>query len=131
MAETATENVDRRALGLFSDTVTAHLGPNDRVSREVRRAYLTGREIDRFMARAAFDALPGWERGRIGSAANDRAQRTVRDALRGTARDWTDLERFDEPSSTARAKDLRGGGARGGRNAKPKPPKFLSRRPES
>ena len=59
---------DRQALGLLSETVTAELGPASVVAREVNRAYRSGRTADLRTASAAFDALPAWQRSRIGAA---------------------------------------------------------------
>lgn len=101
--------IDRRhkqALGVLSETVTAELGPASIVAREVDRAYRSGREADLRTASAAFDALPGWQRSRIGSDADRRARRLKAQLLRGTARDWRDLQ--DE-----------------GRIGIPSPPRFL------
>lgn len=119
------ETTDRRALGILSDTVSEKLGPSDKVTREIRRAYTSGKQIDRFMARAAFDALPGWQRGDIGSAAEHLAHAIVREALHGrpfeTERDWRDM---DSPKNRARP-------ARAPENAGDlqAPPRFLTRAP--
>lgn len=83
---------DKRVLGVLSETVTAELGPASIVAREVDRAYRSGRDADLRTASAAFDALPGWQRSRIGSDANKRAKRLKAQALRGTARDWRELD---------------------------------------
>lgn len=89
---------DRRALGILSDTVNEQLGPSDVVSREVRRAYTSGKSIDREHAGSVFNELPGWQRNMIGFAANDRARDVVRLRLGSTGRDWRDLE----PSAKSR-----------------------------
>ena len=93
---------DRQALGLLSETVTAELGPASVVAREVNRAYRSGRTADLRTASAAFDALPVWQRSRIGGDAARRAKRLKARMLQGTARDWRDLpgaeERINIPS---------------------------------
>lgn len=119
------ETTDRRALGILSDTVAEKLGPSDKVTREIRRAYTSGKQIDRFMARAAFDALPGWQRGDIGSAAEHIAHAIVREALEGrpfeTERDWRDM---DAPRRQVRP--VHKAEAAGDLQA---PPRFLTRAP--
>lgn len=119
------ETTDRRALGILSDTVAEKLGPSDKVTREIRRAYTSGKQIDRFMARAAFDALPGWQRGDIGSAAEQLAHAIIREALDGqpfgTERDWRDME---QPQR--RVRPVRKPEASGDLQA---PPRFLTRAP--
>lgn len=87
---------DRQALGVLSETVTAELGPASIVAREVNRAYRSGRESDMRTASAAFDALPGWQRSRIGGDAARRAKRMKARLLRGTARDWRELPGGDD-----------------------------------
>lgn len=87
---------DRQALGLLSETVTAELGPASVVAREVNRAYRSGRTADLRTASAAFDALPGWQRSRIGGDAARRAKHLKARLLKGTARDWRDLPNADE-----------------------------------
>ena len=82
----------KRALGVLSETVTAELGPASIVAREVDRAYRSGREADLRTASAAFNALPGWQRTRIDSDAGRRAKRLKSQLLRGTARDWRELD---------------------------------------
>jgi len=84
--------LDRRALGILSDTVSEQLGPTDLVSKDVRRAYTSGKVIDRNRAGSAFNSLPGWQRNMIGFAANDRARDVVRLQMGSTNRDWRDLE---------------------------------------
>ena len=84
--------LDRRALGILSDTVKEQLGPSDLVSREVKRAYTSGKSIDRERAGMVFNSLPGWQRNMIGFAANDRARDVVRLRMGATGRDWRDLE---------------------------------------
>ena len=84
--------IDRRALGILSDTVNEQLGPSDVVSREVRRAYTSGKDIDWDRAGSVFNDLPGWQRNMIGFAANDRARDVVRLRLGATGRDWRDLD---------------------------------------
>lgn len=91
--------LDRRALGILSDTVSEQLGPTDLVAREVRRAYTSGKLIDRQRAGSVFDTLPGWQRNMIGYAANDRARDVVRMRLGSTGRDWRDLESRDRDRS--------------------------------
>ncbi|MBO6561595.1 MULTISPECIES: hypothetical protein [Nisaea] len=119
------ETTDRRALGILSDTVAEKLGPSDKVTREIRRAYTSGKQIDRFMARAAFDALPGWQRTDIGSAAEHLAHAIIREALQGepfqTERDWRDMESPQRRVRTARKPDA-GGDLQA-------PPRFLTRAP--
>jgi hypothetical protein len=85
------DSTDRRALGVLSDTVNEQLGPSDVVSREVHRAYISGKAIDRDRAGSVFNDLPGWQRNMIGFAANDRARDVVRLRLGSTGRDWRDL----------------------------------------
>ena len=87
---------DRQALGLLSETVTAELGPASVVAREVNRAYRSGRKADLRTASAAFDALPAWQRNRIGGDAARRAKRLKARLLQSTARDWRDLPGGDE-----------------------------------
>ena len=110
---------DRKALGILSETVTAEFGPGATVSREIRRAFTSGREIDRFTARAAFDALPAPDRGRIASKANrlanayaqsQEAPKTERPWMgprgvnvKGTSRDWSDMD-AGRPKSRGRGK---------------------------
>lgn len=122
----AFETTDRRALGILSDTVAEKLGPSDKVTREIRRAYTSGKQIDRFMARAAFDALPGWQRSDIGSAAEYLAQAIVREALEGapfeTERDWRDM---DQPR-----RQVRGARRQGDGDSLPTPPRFLMQAPK-
>jgi hypothetical protein len=108
---------DRRALGILSDTVNEQLGPSDVVSREVRRAYTSGKDIDRDRAGSVFNDLPGWQRNMIGFAANDRARDVVRLRLGSTGRDWRELE----PSTRSRGQS--------GKQLSP-PPRFLLSREE-
>jgi len=96
--------LDRRALGILSDTVSEQLGPTDVVSKEVRRAYTSGKVIDRDRAGSVFNSLPGWQRNMIGYAANDRAKDVVRLRLGSTGRDWRDLENKPRPRDTSGAK---------------------------
>ncbi|GHD63951.1 hypothetical protein GCM10017083_54930 [Thalassobaculum fulvum] len=103
---------DRQALGLLSETVTAELGPASVVAREVNRAYRSGRQADLRTASAAFDALPGWQRSRIGGDAARRAKRLKSRLLQGTARDWRDLPGGEE------------------RITIPSPPRFLRPKPQ-
>lgn len=103
---------DRQALGLLSETVTAELGPASVVAREVNRAYRSGRHADLRTASAAFDALPGWQRDRIGGDAARRARRLKARLLQGTARDWRELQGGDE------------------RITIPTPPRFLRPKPQ-
>lgn len=103
---------ERQALGLLSETVTAELGPASVVAREVNRAYRSGRQADLRTASAAFDALPGWQRNRIGGDAARRAKRLKARLLQGTARDWRDLPAGDE------------------RITIPSPPRFLRPKPQ-
>ena len=103
---------DRQALGLLSETVTAELGPASVVAREVNRAYKSGRQADLRTASAAFDALPGWQRDRIGGDAARRARRLKARLLQGTARDWRELPGGDE------------------RITIPTPPRFLRPKPQ-
>ena len=94
--------LDRRALGVLSETVNAELGAGSIVAREVNRAYRSGRSADLRTASAAFDALPSWQRSSIGDDASRRARRLrakpveprrtpVRETVRDSARDWQDL----------------------------------------
>ncbi|MFX4219995.1 MAG: hypothetical protein ACMVO3_02830 [Thalassobaculum sp.] len=94
--------LDRRALGVLSETVNAELGAGSIVAREVNRAFRSGRRADLRTATAAFDALPPWQRSSIGDDASRRARRLraqsaeprrtpVRENVRDTARDWQDL----------------------------------------
>ncbi|SDF76046.1 MULTISPECIES: hypothetical protein [Thalassobaculum] len=94
--------LDRRALGVLSETVNAELGAGSIVAREVNRAYRSGRSADLRTASAAFDALPSWQRSSIGDDASRRARRMrakpaeprrtpVRESARDSARDWQDL----------------------------------------
>ncbi|MDF1792371.1 MAG: hypothetical protein P1U88_10705 [Thalassobaculaceae bacterium] len=94
--------LDRRALGVLSETVSAELGAGSIVAREVNRAFRSGRSADLRTASAAFDALPSWQRSSIGDDASRRARRLrakpaeprrtpVREIDRDTARDWRDL----------------------------------------
>lgn len=127
------ETADRQALGILSDTVSEELGPTSKVAKEVRRAYTSGRQIDRFMARAAFDSLPGWQRNSIGTKANARAHHVADGAAdRGepgsTERDWRDLEprtarRWSPPAGAGGATEP------GGRTRvqTQRPPSFLTR----
>lgn len=85
------ENSDQHALEILADTVSVTLGRSNIVTREVRRAYESGRPVDFFTAKAAFNALPGWQRQQIGDAAQERAWTTRRVASRPTGRDWRDL----------------------------------------
>lgn len=131
------ESTDRQALGILSDTVSEELGPTSKVAKEVRRAYTSGRQIDRFMARAAFDALPGWQRSSIGTKATERAQDVAvhhpegdaRPVPGSTERDWREMER----STSVRWPTGRGGktksreGLRGERVVVQSPPRFLTR----
>lgn len=81
---------DRQALGILAETVSVTLGMSNIVTREVRRAYESGRTVDLFTAKAAFNALPGWQRQQIGDAAEERAWQFLRVA-RASQRDWRDL----------------------------------------
>lgn len=96
------DRLDRRALGVLSETVGAELGAGSIVAREVNRAYRSGRRADLRTASAAFDALPGWQRTTIGKDAVHKAEKlqaqtqsrrraAVRGAVKDTARDWRDL----------------------------------------
>jgi hypothetical protein len=80
--------VDRLALGILSEAISAQLGASSKVTKEVRRAYVSGKEIDRFTARAAFDALPGWQRGLIDQVASEKAYSSIDPGLHDTAREW-------------------------------------------
>lgn len=80
----------RQALGILAETVSVTLGMSNIVTREVRRAYESGRTVDLFTAKAAFNALPGWQRQQIGDAAEERAWQFLRIA-RASQRDWRDL----------------------------------------
>ena len=122
------DRTDRKALGILSDTVSEKLGPSDKVTREIRRAYTSGKQIDRFMARAAFDALPDWQRSDIGSAAAHLAHAIIREELGevapfGTERDWRDMDvpqRQARPAARSARKQDAGGDMQS-------PPRFLSR----
>ncbi|EKE76828.1 hypothetical protein [Oceanibaculum indicum] len=81
---------DRQALGILAETVSVTLGMSNIVTREVRRAYESGRTVDLFTAKAAFNALPGWQRQQIGDAAEERAWHFQRVA-RASHRDWREL----------------------------------------
>ena len=81
---------DRQALGILAETVSVTLGMSNIVTREVRRAYESGRTVDLFTAKAAFNALPGWQRQQIGDAVEERAWQFLRVA-RASQRDWRDL----------------------------------------
>lgn len=81
---------DRQALGILAETVSVTLGMSNIVTREVRRAYESGRTVDLFTAKAAFNALPGWQRQQIGDAAEERAWHFQRIA-RASQRDWREL----------------------------------------
>ncbi|KZD03350.1 hypothetical protein [Oceanibaculum pacificum] len=85
-----TETQERRALEILVDTVSVTLGRSNIVTREVRRAFESGRPVDFFTAKAAFNALPSWQRQQIGDAAAERAW-TVRRLFRATSRDWRDI----------------------------------------
>jgi hypothetical protein len=99
--------LERRALGVLSETVSAELGAGSIVAREVNRAYRSGRRADLRTASAAFDALPPWQRSTLGDDATRRARRlrakladarrtptreTKREVARDTASDWQDLQ---------------------------------------
>lgn len=118
------DDIDRRALGILSETLNAELGVRTLVSREVRRAFVSGRSVDMFSASKVFNNLPGKERRRIGNVANDRAFRIVRSGIKNTERDWKDIEN-DSRSSGANRQSA------GSRNPVfiEAPPKFL--RPRS
>ena len=111
--------LDRRALGVLSETVSAELGAGSIVAREVNRAFRSGRSSDLRTATAAFDALPSWQRSSIGDDATRRARRLrskpavvtpatakqpgiepqrapVRESVRDSARDWQDLREAQE-----------------------------------
>lgn len=99
--------LNRRALGVLSETVNAELGAGSIVAREVSRAYRSGRKADLRTASAAFDALPTWQRSSIGDDATRRARRMrattveprrtpVQETVRDTARDWHDLREGQE-----------------------------------
>ena len=77
-----------RALGILSETIGAALGTTHDVARAVRRARDTGRKVDFFSARTAFNDLPSWQRRIIGAAAQVRAREAI---IRKSARDWRDL----------------------------------------
>ena len=109
---TEIDSQDRQALGLLSETVTAELGPASVVAREVNRAFRSGRQADLRTASAAFDALPAWQRDRIGGDATRRAKRLKARLLQGTARDWRDLPGGEE------------------RITIPAPPRFLRPKPQ-
>jgi hypothetical protein len=70
------------------------------------------RQADLRTASAAFDALPGWQRSRIGGDAARRAKRLKSRLLQGTARDWRDLPGGEE------------------RITIPSPPRFLRPKPQ-
>ena len=82
--------VQQEALGILADTVQVKLGRANIVAREVRRAYETGKSVDLFTAKAAFNALPGWQRREIDGAARERALLVVQQR-RSTSRDWRSL----------------------------------------
>lgn len=103
---------DRQALGLLSETVTAELGPASVVAREVNRAYRSGRTADLRTASAAFDALPAWQRMRIGGDATKRARRAKARLPQSTERDWRDLPGGDDRINI------------------PSPPRFLRPKPQ-
>jgi hypothetical protein len=77
-----------RALGILSETIGGALGATHDVTRAIRRARDTGRKVDFFSARMAFDGLPSWQRRIIGAAAQVRAREAI---VRKSARDWRDL----------------------------------------
>jgi len=81
---------EQEALGILADTVQVKLGRANIVAREVRRAYETGKSVDLFTAKAAFNALPGWQRREIDGAARERAHLVIQQR-RSTARDWAGL----------------------------------------
>lgn len=98
--------LERRALGVLSETVSAELGAGSIVAREVNRAYRSGRRADLRTASAAFNALPSWQRSSIGDDATRLARRVQaklkgaprslareggRETVRDTGRDWKDL----------------------------------------
>ncbi len=114
--------LDRRALGVLSQTVGAELGTGSIVAREVNRAFRSGRRADLRTASAAFDALPGWQRSTIGQASvrqahqlkaqeRQRPRDTRRAGLVDTARDWRQL------------------GDESDRVVIPSPPRFLKPKP--
>ena len=103
--------LDRRALGVLSETVGEELGSGSIVAREVNRAYRSGRRADLRTASAAFDALPAWQRTTIGNDAVHKAHRIhaqaevkrraeTRAGLRDTARDWRDLDQTRAQNKT-------------------------------
>lgn len=126
--------LERRALGVLSETVSAELGAGSIVAREVNRAYRSGRRADLRTASAAFDALPPWQRSTLGDDATRRARRlrakladarrtptretkreVARDTARDTARDWQDLQGRERAGSDDRV-------------VIPSPPRFLKPR---
>lgn len=82
--------MQQEALGILADTVQVKLGRANIVAREVRRAYETGKSVDLFTAKAAFNALPGWQRREIDGAAQERATLVVQQR-RSTSRDWAKM----------------------------------------
>ena len=117
---------DRKALRILSDAVSRKLGPSDKVTREIQRAQTSGKQIDRFMARAAFDALPGPRRSEIGSTAENLAHAIIREEI-GEWAPFSIKQNFQEM-------DMPQGKARRTRNPAPgenvqSPPHFLSRTP--
>jgi hypothetical protein len=87
MAE-STDTLNYRALGILSETIGAALGGAHDVARAVRRARDSGRKVDFFSARTAFNGLPSWQRRIIGVAAQVRAREAI---VRRSARDWREL----------------------------------------
>ena len=138
------KKVDRKALRILTDAVSEKLGPADKVTRELQRAHTSGKQIDRFMAGAAFDALPGPHRSEIGSVAENLAHTVNREEIRGwdpfsTERNWREMNGPQEwtPFSAEhdwRSMDVPQRKARRTRKPAPdgdfqSPPRFLSRTP--
>ncbi len=92
------DSLDRRALGILSDTIIEHLGASDSVSKEVERAYKSGKITDQERATSVFNSLPGWQRNMIGYAADNRAREIVSLKTFTSERDWRYLENLDAGS---------------------------------
>ena len=80
--------IDRRALGILSRAMNKQLGVSNLVSREVTRAFETGKLKDKNRAGLLFDSLPGWQKIEVHREADDQAYILMEQKKRNTAREW-------------------------------------------
>ncbi|MBH67072.1 MAG: hypothetical protein CMM58_01845 [Rhodospirillaceae bacterium] len=80
--------LDRRALGILSRAMNKQLGVSNLVSREVSRAFETGKLKDKNRAGLLFDSLPGWQKIEVQREADDQAYILMEQKKSNTGREW-------------------------------------------